>query len=137
MDSILKGSLWELVRPHSSPDVVAQLRVTARCGNIGEKYEPFGAFFISLLKFDRRGEKSPDMVKLRTKDMLRDWMRHAATDGWCADWACVTPATTTISVHHTCEDHDEDTVHLENHEMLANTVEWRSTVLCPRGFRRH
>ena len=66
--------------------------------------------------------------------MLRDWMRHAATDGWCADWACVTPATTTISVHHTCEDHDEDTVHLENHEMLANTVEWRSTVFVQEDF---
>ena len=45
-----------------------------------------------------------------------------------------TPATTTISVHHTCEDHDEDTVHLENHEMLANTVEWRSTVFVQEDF---
>ena len=44
MDGILKGSLWELVRPHLSPDVVVQLRVTARCWNIGEKYGTFGAF---------------------------------------------------------------------------------------------
>ena len=45
MESIFKGSLWELVRPHLSPDVVVQLRVTARCWNIGENYGPFGAFF--------------------------------------------------------------------------------------------
>ena len=31
MDSILKGPLWELIRPLLSPDVVVQLRVTARC----------------------------------------------------------------------------------------------------------
>ena len=46
--------------------------------------------------------------------MLRDWMRDVATDGWCADWACVTMAPTTISVQHISEDHNEDTVHLEN-----------------------
>ena len=49
MDSILKGSSWELVRPLLSPDVVIQLRLTARCWNIGENYGPFGAFFLSLL----------------------------------------------------------------------------------------
>ena len=43
MDSILKGSSWELFRPLLSPDVVVQLRVTARCWNIGENYGPFGA----------------------------------------------------------------------------------------------
>ena len=37
MDSILKGSIWELVRLLLSPDVVVQLRVTARCWNIGEE----------------------------------------------------------------------------------------------------
>ena len=68
------------------------------------------------------------MVTLRKKNMLRDWMSNAATDGWCADWACVTLAPTTISVQHICEDHEEDTVHLEHHENLANTVEARSTV---------
>ena len=98
MDSILTGSLWELDRPHLSPDVVVQLRVTARCWNIGEKYGPFGAFFLYLLKLDRRGEDSSDMVTLRKKNMLRDWMCHAATDGWCTDWTCVTPALKTKSV---------------------------------------
>ena len=47
--------------PLLSLDVVMQLRVTARCWNIGETYGPFGAFFFR------------DMVTLRKKDMLRDW----------------------------------------------------------------
>ena len=54
MDSILKGSLWEHVRLLLSQ---VQLRVTARCWNIGENCGPFGAFFLSLLKLDRSGEK--------------------------------------------------------------------------------
>ena len=57
MDIVLKGSLWELVRPLLSPDVVVQLRVTSRCWNMLENYGPFGAFFLSLLKLDRSGEK--------------------------------------------------------------------------------
>ena len=60
MDSILKGSLWEFFRPLVSPDAVIQLRVTARCWNIGEDYGPFGAFFLSLLKLDRSGEDCSD-----------------------------------------------------------------------------
>ena len=60
------------------------------------------------------------------------------TDGWCADWACVTPAPETISVQHLCEDHEDDTVHSERRENLASTVGWRNTVLVsPRGYRRH
>ena len=46
----------------------------------------------------------------------------------------MTPAPTTISVQHMCEDHDEDTVHLEHHEILANTAEGRSTVLVQEDF---
>ena len=111
----------EFVRPHLSPDVVVQLRVAARCWNIGENYGSFGVFCLSFFKLDRRGEESRDMVTLRKKNMLRDWMSNAATDGWCADCSCVTLAPTTISVQHICEDHDEDTVHLEHHENLANT----------------
>ena len=61
--------------------------------------------------------------------MLRDWMSNAATDGWCTDWACVTPAPMTISVQHLCEDHDGDTVPSEHHENLANTVGDCDTVL--------
>ena len=76
--------------------------------------DPFGAFFLSLRKLDRSGEESRDMVTLRKKNMLEDWMRNAATDSWCADWACVTPAPKTTSVPHICEDHDEDTVRLEH-----------------------
>ena len=65
--------------------------------------------------------------------MFRDGMRHAATDGWCADWARVTTAPKTIFVQHVCEDHDEDTVHLEHHEISTNLVEDAA----PGGFRRH
>ena len=49
-------------------------------------------------------------------------MSNAATDGWCADWACVTPAPMTISVQHPCEDHAGDTVPSEHHENLVNMV---------------
>ena len=55
-------------------------------------------------------------------------------DGWCADWACVTPAPKTISVQHICKDHDEDTVNLEQNDILANTVERRSTVPVQEDF---
>ena len=82
MDNLLKGSLWELVHPYVSPGVVVQLRVTARCWNIRDNNGPFGAFFLSLLKLDRRGEDISDMVTLRfKKNMLRDWVSNAATDG--------------------------------------------------------
>ena len=51
MDSILKDSSWELVRPLLSPDVVIQLRVTAWCWNSGDNY---GAFcFLPLFIKDR------------------------------------------------------------------------------------
>ena len=43
----------------------------------------------------------------------------------------VTPAPKTISEQHTCEDHDEGTVHLEHHENLAKG---RSTVLVHKDF---
>ena len=56
-------------------------------------------------------------------------MCNAATDGWCADWACVTPAPKITSVQHISEDHDEDIVNSEHNENLANTAEVRSTVL--------
>ena len=59
--------------------------------------------------------------------MLRDWMSNAATDGWCADM--------TISVQHLCEDHEDDTVHSEHHENLANTLGGATlsqTTLIPR-----
>ena len=94
MESILKGSLWEFVRPYLSPDVVVQLRVTVQCWNIGENHGPVGAFFLSLLKLDRRSEDSSDMVTLRQKNMLRDWMSNAAMDGWyrlgMCDRSCAT-----------------------------------------------
>ena len=74
-------------------------------------------------------------MTLRKKNMLRDRMSNATTHGWCADWTCVvTLAPTTISVQHICEDRDEDTMHLEHHEILANTVEKRSTVLVQEDF---
>ena len=57
MESILKGSFWEFGCPYLSPDVVVQLRVTAQCWNTGEHYGSLGAFFLSLLKLDRRSEK--------------------------------------------------------------------------------
>ena len=46
----------------------------------------------------------------------------------------MTPAPKTISVQHFCEDHDDHTVHLEHHEILANTVEGRSIVLVQEDF---
>ena len=134
MDNLLKDSLWELVRPHFSPDVVVQLCVTARCWNIGENCGPFGAFLLSLSRLDRRGEDSSDMVTHRKKNMHRDWRSNAATDGWCADWACVTPAPKTISVQHICEDHEDDTVSSEHHDKLASTVGMRNTVLVQKDF---
>ena len=71
---------------------------------------------------DWSGEENRDMVTLRTKKKLREWMCNAATDGWCADWACVTPAPITTSVQHISKDHDEDIVNLEHHEKMANTA---------------
>ena len=69
------------------------------------------------------------------EELLRDWMGHAAMDGWCPlYWACVTLAPTTNLVQHVCEDHDEDTMHLEHHENLARTVEVRSTVSVQEDF---
>ena len=61
--------------------------------------------------------------------MLRDWVRNAATDGWCIDWACATPAPMTMTVQHLCEDHDGDTAPSGHHDNLANTIGGRSTVL--------
>ena len=55
-------------------------------------------------------------------------MCNAATDGWCADWACVTPAPKITSVQRLSEDHDKDIVKLEHNENLATTAEGRSTV---------
>ena len=75
------------------------------------------------------------MVTLRKKNMLREWVCHAATDGWCADWARGAPEPKVTSVQHICEDHDEGTVHLEHQENFANTVGRRS--VSPGGFRRH
>ena len=70
MDGILKVSLWELVRPLLSPDVVIQLRVTARCWNIGETYGPFGAFFLR------------DMVTLRKRTCSEtECVTRQRTDG--------------------------------------------------------
>ena len=97
----------------------------------------FGVFCLSFFKLDRRGEESRDMVTLRKKNMLRDWMSNAATDGWCADCSCVTLAPTTISVQHICEDHDEDTVHLGAPRKFGQYVEGAQHCLSPRGFRRH
>ena len=108
--------------------------MTAQCWNIRENYGPFGAFFLSILKMDRSGEESRDMVTLRKKNMLRDWMCTAATDGWCADWACVTPVPKITSVHHINEDHDEDIVNLKHDENLANAAKGRSTVLVQEDF---
>ena len=68
---------------------------------------------LSLSKLDRpSGEGSSDMVTLRKQNVLRDWMCNAATDGWCVEWACETPAPKTLSVQHKCEDHDQDTMKL-------------------------
>ena len=111
--------------------------MTAQCWNIGENHGHFGAFFLSPLKFDRRSEDSSDMATLWKKNMLRDWVSNAATDGWCTDWACVAPAPMITFVQYGCEDHAENTVIWEQNENLANTVEVRSTVLVHEGFRRH
>ena len=108
--------------------------MTARCWNIGENYGPFGAFFLSILKLDGSGEKSRDVVISRKKNMLREWMCNAATNGWCADWACVTPEPKVTSVQQKGEDHDEDTENLEQKEILANTAEGRSTVSVQDDF---
>ena len=86
-----KGFFVGTCSPSFASVIVVQLRVTARCWNFGENYGPFGAFFLSLLKLDRIGEDSSDMVALRKSSWLRDWISNAATDGRCADWACVTP----------------------------------------------
>ena len=61
-------------------------------------------------------------------------MCNAATDGRCADWACVTPEPKVTSVQHFGEDHDEGTVNLEQNERWANTAEGRSTVLVQEDF---
>ena len=117
---ILKGFLWEFVRPLWSLDVV-QLRVTVRCWNVGENCVPIGDFFFSWFKMDRSGEISE-------KNLCRDRMCNAATYGWCADWACVTLASKITFVQHRSEDHDEDIVNLGHNENLANADEERSTV---------
>ena len=83
---------------------------------------------------DRRSEDSSDMVTLRKKNMLKDWMRNAATDGWCTDWVCVTLAPKTTSVQQIGEDHDEDTVNLEMNEMLANPAEESNTTFVQEDF---
>ena len=61
--------------------------------------------------------------------MLRDLVSDVATDRWCTDWACVTPAPMTKTVQHSCEDNDGDAVLSEHHENLANTVGWCNTLL--------
>ena len=104
--AFLKGSSWEFVHP--SPDVVVQVRVTVQYWNIGGNYGPFGAFFFSLQKLDRRREDSSDMVTLRKKNMLWYWMSNAAKDGSWTDWACVTPASMFVTVQHLYEDLDGD-----------------------------
>ena len=98
-----------------------QLRVTARCWNIEDNYGPFGAFFLSFFKMDQCGEESSDMVTLRKKDMLREWVCNAATEGWCADWACVAPEPKVTYVQQTSGDYDEDAVILEHKKLLAET----------------
>ena len=80
---------------------------------------------------DWSGEENRDMVTLRTKKKLREWMCNAATDGWCADWACVTPAPLTTSVQLISKDHDEDIVNLEHYEILPKG---RSTVSVQEDF---
>ena len=62
-------------RPLLAPDVVLQVRATARCWNAGEKYEPFGEFFFSLLKIDQFVEKGRDIVTMQKKNMFRNWVR--------------------------------------------------------------
>ena len=108
MDSILKGSSWELVRPLLSPDVVAQLRVTTRCWNTVKSYGPFVAFFLTLLRMDRSGEESRDMVTLRKKHMLNGWLA-----------ACVTPVPK-IPSGHIGEEHDEEILNLE-HDLKSSS----------------
>ena len=93
--------------------------------------EPF-AFFLSLSKIDRSGEESRDMVTLRKKDMLREWVRIAATDGWCADWACVVPEPKVTSVQRFGGDYDEDAVFLEQKKFVAET-EKQATLLSTRA----
>ena len=77
---------------------------------------------------NRSGEESRDMVTLRKKDTLKEWVCNAATDGWCADWACVAPETKITSVQHTGGDYDEDAVFLEQKNFLAE-AERQATLL--------
>ena len=70
---------------------------------------------------DRSGEESRDMVTLRKKDMLREWVCNAARDGWCADWACVAPEPKVTSVQQKGGDNDKDTLFLEQKNYLTET----------------
>ena len=50
MGDVLRGTPWEIFRTFLSPDVLMQLRTTARYWNKGDKYGPYGDFFLFLLK---------------------------------------------------------------------------------------
>ena len=121
MDCILKVSLCELV-PSS---FVSRCRETASSDSsvlehLGELL-PLWCFLPLFIKDELGGEGSREMVTLRQKNMLRDWMCDAATDGWCAEWACVTPEPKVTSVQHIGGDYDEDAVFLEQKKFLTET----------------
>ena len=78
---------------------------------------------------DRSGEESLDMVTLRKKDMLREWVRIAATDGWCADWACVVPEPKVTSVQRFGGDYDEDAVFLEQKKFCGRNGETSDLII--------
>ena len=50
MGDVLNGTPWEILRAFLSPDVLMRLHTTARYRNKGDKYGPYGDFFLFLLK---------------------------------------------------------------------------------------
>ena len=50
MCDVLRGSPWEIIRVFLSPDILLRLRTTERYWNKGDIYEPYGDFFLFLLK---------------------------------------------------------------------------------------
>ena len=46
MYDVLRGSPWEILRAFLSPDVLMRLRTTERYWNKGDKYGPYGDFFL-------------------------------------------------------------------------------------------
>ena len=102
--------------------------MSARCWTIGEKYGPFGAFFLSLLKLDRKGDKSRDDVAEKGHAQRLDASRG---NGWliCRTGMCDPSAHDNICATHVRGPRRRHRAFFEKHENLASTVEGRNTVL--------